>query len=81
MQSGYELPTGKPTFGTRNIRANDTRTTGHDAGVAGRAKKEGGRKTVIIPSLGLAYKSATLPVRCNSRIRHGVHRIFSVFSG
>ena len=36
---------------------------GHEAWVAGRVKKEGGRKAVTIPSLGLAYEADTLQVR------------------
>jgi phosphoribosylformylglycinamidine cyclo-ligase len=36
---------------------------GHDAWVAGHVKKEGGRKAVTIPSLGLAYEADTLQVR------------------
>ena len=36
---------------------------GHDAWVAGRVLKEGGRKAVTIPSLGLAYEADTLQVR------------------
>ena len=36
---------------------------GHDAWVAGRVKKEGGRKAVTIPSLGLIYEADTLQVR------------------
>ncbi len=36
---------------------------GHDAWVAGRVKKERGRKAVTIPSLGLEYSSDTLQVR------------------
>jgi len=39
------------------------KAAGHDAWVAGRAKKEGGRKAVTIPSLGLAYEADTLQVR------------------
>ena len=36
---------------------------GHVAWVAGTVKKEGGRKAVTIPSLGLAYEADTLQVR------------------
>jgi len=36
---------------------------GHPAWVAGHVKKEGGRKAVTIPSLGLAYEADTLQVR------------------
>jgi phosphoribosylformylglycinamidine cyclo-ligase len=39
------------------------RAAGHDAWVAGRVRKEGGRKAVTIPSLGLAYEADTLQVR------------------
>jgi phosphoribosylformylglycinamidine cyclo-ligase len=37
--------------------------TGYDAWLAGRVKKEGDRKAVIVPSLGLAYEADTLQVR------------------
>ncbi len=36
---------------------------GHEAWVAGRVRKEGGRKAVTIPALGLAYEGDTLQVR------------------
>lgn len=36
---------------------------GYDAWIAGRVKKEGPRKAVVIPSLGLAYEGDTLQVR------------------
>jgi phosphoribosylformylglycinamidine cyclo-ligase len=36
---------------------------GHEAWVAGKVRKEGGRKAVTIPSLGLAYEADTLQVR------------------
>ncbi len=39
------------------------KAAGHDAWVAGTVKKQGGRKTVTIPSLGLAYEADTLQVR------------------
>jgi phosphoribosylformylglycinamidine cyclo-ligase len=39
------------------------KAAGHDAWVAGQAKKEGSRKAVTIPSLGLAYEADTLQVR------------------
>jgi phosphoribosylformylglycinamidine cyclo-ligase len=39
------------------------KAAGHDAWVAGSVKKEGGRKAVTIPSLGLAYEADTLQVR------------------
>ena len=39
------------------------RMAGHVAWVAGRVKKAGGRKAVVIPSLGLAYEGDTLQVR------------------
>ncbi len=38
-------------------------TTGYDAWLAGHVKKEGTRKAVVIPSLGLAYEGDTLQVR------------------
>ncbi|HKB57033.1 MAG TPA: AIR synthase related protein [Lacunisphaera sp.] len=39
------------------------KAAGHNAWVAGRVKKEGGRKAVVIPSLGLTYEADTLQVR------------------
>src|SRR5258708_6088922 len=39
------------------------KAAGHEAWVAGRVKKQGGRKAVTIPSLGLAYEADTLQVR------------------
>ncbi len=39
------------------------RAAGHEAWVAGRVKKDGGRKAVVVPSLGLAYEADTLQVR------------------
>ena len=39
------------------------RACGHDAWIAGHVKKEGTRKAVTIPSLGLAYEGDTLQVR------------------
>ena len=39
------------------------KAAGHEAWVAGRVMKEGGRKAVTIPSLGLAYEADTLQVR------------------
>ncbi|MDI1320801.1 MAG: AIR synthase related protein [bacterium] len=36
---------------------------GHTAWVAGKVRKEGDRKAVVIPSLGLAYEADTLQVR------------------
>src|SRR4051812_41951909 len=39
------------------------RAAGHTAWLAGSAKKEGGRKAVTIPSLGLVYEADTLQVR------------------
>src|SRR5262245_13220592 len=39
------------------------RAAGHDAWVAGKVKKQGGRKAVTIPALGLAYEADTLQVR------------------
>ena len=37
--------------------------TGYDAWIAGRVKKEGGRKAVVVPSLGLTFEGDTLQVR------------------
>jgi phosphoribosylformylglycinamidine cyclo-ligase len=39
------------------------KAAGYDAWLAGGVKKEGGRKAVVIPSLGLAYEGDTLQVR------------------
>ena len=39
------------------------KAAGHDAWVAGTVKKQGGRKAVTIPSLGLTYEADTLQVR------------------
>ena len=39
------------------------RAAGYDAWLAGTVKKEGTRKAVVIPSLGLAYEGDTLQVR------------------
>ncbi len=39
------------------------KAAGHEAWVSGHVKKEGGRKAVTIPSLGLAYEADTLQVR------------------
>jgi phosphoribosylformylglycinamidine cyclo-ligase len=36
---------------------------GYDAWVAGRVKKEGGRKAVVIPSLGISYEAESLQLR------------------
>ena len=36
---------------------------GYDAWVAGRVRKDGARKAVVIPSLGLEYAADTLQVR------------------
>jgi phosphoribosylformylglycinamidine cyclo-ligase len=37
--------------------------TGYDAWMAGRVKKEGTRKAVVVPSLDLVYEGDTLQVR------------------
>ncbi len=39
------------------------KATGYDAWLAGNVKKEGSRKAVTVPSLGLAYEADTLRVR------------------
>lgn len=39
------------------------KAAGHKAWVAGHVRKEGGRKAVVIPSLGLGYEADTLQVR------------------
>jgi phosphoribosylformylglycinamidine cyclo-ligase len=39
------------------------KAAGHDAWVAGKVRKDGSRKAVVIPSLGLEYSGETLQVR------------------
>jgi len=39
------------------------RATGYDAWLAGRVRKDGARKAVVTPSLGLSYEADTLQVR------------------
>ena len=39
------------------------RATGYDAWVAGRVRKDGARKAVSIPSLGLEFEAETLQLR------------------
>ena len=39
------------------------KATGYDAWLAGRVKKEGARKAVIVPSLGLTFEGDSLQVR------------------
>jgi phosphoribosylformylglycinamidine cyclo-ligase len=39
------------------------KATGYDAWLAGRVKKEGSRKAVVVPSLGLTFEGDTLQVR------------------
>jgi phosphoribosylformylglycinamidine cyclo-ligase len=39
------------------------KATGYDAWVAGQVKKDGDRKAVVVPSLGLTYESDTLQLR------------------
>jgi phosphoribosylformylglycinamidine cyclo-ligase len=39
------------------------KAAGHEAWVAGKVRKESGRKAVTIPTLGLAYEADTLQVR------------------
>jgi phosphoribosylformylglycinamidine cyclo-ligase len=39
------------------------RSAGYDAWLAGRVRKEGGRKAVVVPALGLAFEGDTLQVR------------------
>jgi phosphoribosylformylglycinamidine cyclo-ligase len=39
------------------------KATGYDAWVAGRVKKDGGRKAVVVPSFGLTYEGDTLQLR------------------
>ncbi len=46
-----------------NATLASARAAGHDAWVAGSVKKEGTRKAVSIPSLGLTYEADTLQVR------------------
>jgi phosphoribosylformylglycinamidine cyclo-ligase len=37
--------------------------TGYDAWLAGRVRREGARKAVVVPDLGLAFEGDTLQVR------------------
>ena len=39
------------------------RVTGYDAWLAGRVRREGGRKAVVVPSLDLVFEGDTLQVR------------------
>jgi len=39
------------------------RATGYDAWIAGTVKKDGNRKAVVVPSLGLTFAGDTLQVR------------------
>jgi phosphoribosylformylglycinamidine cyclo-ligase len=39
------------------------RASGHAAWIAGRVRRDGGRKAVVIPSLGITYERDTLRVR------------------
>jgi len=39
------------------------KATGYDAWLAGRVKKAGARKAVLVPSLGIAFEGDTLQVR------------------
>ena len=39
------------------------KATGYDAWLAGRVKKAGARKAVVVPSLGLTFEGDTLQVR------------------
>ncbi|MFM9031688.1 MAG: hypothetical protein ACKOTF_13650 [Opitutaceae bacterium] len=39
------------------------RVTGYDAWLAGKVRREGGRKAVVVPSLGLGFEGDTLQVR------------------
>jgi phosphoribosylformylglycinamidine cyclo-ligase len=39
------------------------KATGYDAWLAGRVKKQGGRKAVEVPSLGITFEGDTLQVR------------------
>ena len=39
------------------------KATGYDAWLAGRVQKEGGRKAVVVPSLGIVFEGDTLKVR------------------
>jgi phosphoribosylformylglycinamidine cyclo-ligase len=39
------------------------KATGYDAWLAGRVKKEGSRKAVVVPSLNLTFESDTLQLR------------------
>jgi phosphoribosylformylglycinamidine cyclo-ligase len=39
------------------------KATGYDAWLAGRVRKEGARKAVVVPSLGITFEGDTLQVR------------------
>jgi phosphoribosylformylglycinamidine cyclo-ligase len=39
------------------------RRTGYDAWLAGRVRKEGTRKAVVVPSLGITFEGETLQLR------------------
>ena len=39
------------------------KATGYDAWLAGRVKKDGARKAVVVPPLGLTFEGETLQVR------------------
>ena len=39
------------------------KATGYDAWLAGRVKKDGARKAVVVPTLGLTFEGDTLQVR------------------
>jgi phosphoribosylformylglycinamidine cyclo-ligase len=39
------------------------KAAGYDAWLAGRVRKEGARKAVVVPSLGLTFEGDTLQVR------------------
>ena len=39
------------------------KATGYDAWLAGRVKKDGARKAVVVPSLGITFEGDTLQVR------------------
>ena len=51
--------------GPRDVEATlaAAKATGYDAWLAGRVKKDGARKAVVVPSLGLAFEGDTLQVR------------------
>jgi len=62
----FNMGVGFAVFVSRSAVAaviDAARAAGHDAWEAGRVRREGSRKAVLVPSLGLAYEADTLQVR------------------